>query len=66
MRPLLNWTSIIASSNAAGQHEGYRWRVTCPMGDFLRDRLGIGVTGCQHGSGPFYYPFYLPGVKMAG
>ncbi|GBP26101.1 hypothetical protein EVAR_15114_1 [Eumeta japonica] len=40
----------------------YRRRATCPMGDSLRDRLGIGATGYRHGSGPFY----LPGAEAAG
>ncbi|GBP23493.1 hypothetical protein EVAR_12773_1 [Eumeta japonica] len=40
---------------------GCRRRVTCPMSDSLRDRLGIGVTGYRHGSGPSY----LPGAEAA-
>ncbi|GBP40518.1 hypothetical protein EVAR_30577_1 [Eumeta japonica] len=38
-----------------GDMRGCRRRVTCLMGDSLRDRLGI-VTEYRHGSGPFYLP----------
>ncbi|GBP19578.1 hypothetical protein EVAR_102126_1 [Eumeta japonica] len=41
---------------------GCRRRVTCPMGDSLKDRLGIEVTGYRQGSGSFYQP----GVEPAG
>ncbi|GBP65553.1 Fatty acyl-CoA reductase wat [Eumeta japonica] len=54
-------------TNARGTREANdtRWcrrRVTCPMGDYLRDRLGIGVTRYRHGLGSFY----LPGAEEAG
>ncbi|GBP61269.1 hypothetical protein EVAR_52757_1 [Eumeta japonica] len=41
---------------------GCRRRVTCPIRDSSRDRLGIGVTGYLHGSDPFR----LPGAEAAG
>ncbi|GBP69225.1 hypothetical protein EVAR_96739_1 [Eumeta japonica] len=42
--------------------QGYRRRVTCPIGDSLRHRLSVGITGYRHGSGLFY----LPGTEAAG
>ncbi|GBP45264.1 hypothetical protein EVAR_29012_1 [Eumeta japonica] len=45
-----------------GKTRGCRRRVTCPMGDSLRDRLAIGVTRYRHGS----VLCYLPDAKAAG
>ncbi|GBP52554.1 hypothetical protein EVAR_39077_1 [Eumeta japonica] len=44
---------------------GCRRLVTCPMGDSLRDRLDIGVTGYRYGSGQFVH-FTYPARKRPG